>query len=179
MRNKKVFKYGLALATLVPMLAFSVAMAIESEEGEMEENKTRVETKMGEVKQNMTEMRATRVANMKKLMENQINRADRIVTKLDSVLEKIESRRDKLDTDGTDLSSVDSLIAKVEAQQDLVETALDKAKTDLAALEGATEPGTSVRTFMKSMMDLKKKLIELHRLMMATLKEMRTASTNN
>jgi uncharacterized membrane protein len=156
MRNKKTLSYAFLLAFILPILAFSVALAQDSDTT-VKESEERVE----------------KVMRVNRLAMNQFTRAQRALDRMAQVMGRLDSRRAKLATDGADLASVDALIVTAKKQQTDAQAALDKASTDLAAISSSEDKKQAVQTFMRSMNDLKKKVIELHRSMMAIIKEMR------
>jgi uncharacterized protein YukE len=175
MRNKKKFIYATFGAILTLFLAFSAVLAVETETEGQREPKTKRQESLTQTtaQQNLETARANRLMALKRLMQAQINRSEKAIGRLQGLIERIEARRDKLEEKGAVMTEIDALIVTAKTQKTAAETALAKAKTDLAALEDSETPKQAVRTFMTSMKDLKKKLIELHRSLKAIVKEMK------
>jgi chromosome segregation ATPase len=181
MRNKNNLKISWTAAVILPFLAFSVAFAQtgtnDSDSGTIRQKK--VGQMMDGTAQDQTMMeqsRSQRVAMMKKLMQNQINRSEKALGRLEQIISRIESRREKLEGSGADLTAIDALIEQAKVQKQEADDALNKAKTDLENIdENNLELRKAVQTFMGSMRVLKKELIDLHRALKNIVKEMRRA----
>jgi hypothetical protein len=197
MRNKKTFKYALILGVIAPIFVFSLAfaqferptmsaeqqrarsaesMSKPDREGEGSENR---EIKDGAARRKML------AAGIAKMMENQVNRAERALTRLDQIMGRIQSRYDKLaDMEDVDLSKVDPLITKAKQQKIEVAAAITKAKADWEAFKTASEveggdPRPAGKAFMVSIRDLNKKLIAFHKTLHDVVQAMKNAEETN
>ena len=121
------------------------------------------------------EKRKVKLTRIKALAENQISRSERALARLEQILERIESRRDKLAGEEVNLASIDALIAKARQQAEDIQENIDAAKAVLATgtAETSEDPKKEVQTFMRSMNEIKKQLIDLHKTLNGIVKEMR------
>lgn len=191
MRNKKTFKYALILGAIVPFFVFSLSLAEEETDRparSMEQQRVNSRpTKEGmdederQIKNDSMAKRRMLAAGIAKMMENQVDRAQRALTRLDQIMARIQTRYDKLaDKEGVDLSKIDPLMAKAKQQKAEVATAITKAKTDWEAFKKASEAENADaraagKTFMTSMRDLNKKLIAFHKTLAEVVQAMKRA----
>ncbi|MBX4187857.1 MAG: hypothetical protein KW793_01840 [Candidatus Doudnabacteria bacterium] len=191
MRNKTIYITAFALAVLTPFLVFSVVIANhggddeEQTESMMEEEKhrteaeERMEDRLVELRTNSTEdggrmeMHMARLLGAQRMMQNQINRAEKAMVRLENIITRIETRRDKIEDAGVNATTIDKLITDAKTQKDEAREALDTAKEALADIETSDDPKTDIREFMVSIKALKKEMIDLHKGLKSVIKEMR------
>jgi chromosome segregation ATPase len=94
-------------------------------------------------------------------MQNYANRGQKAFDKLNAIIKKIETRRDKMESSGLDVSSLNVLIESAKVQKTQVESALAAAKEKYQAIESASDPKAALLEFNKAMKDLRTELADL------------------
>jgi chromosome segregation ATPase len=198
MRNKNTFKISV-FAALIAVFVFGGVMAkaqnrnprsvesvetaqntddATSTEDESEEQNTEARRKNEQERaQKAQELRRKGQINaIKRLMANQINRATRAISRMSNILDRIESRSEKLAGNGVDVSEFEDLIKAAQDQEAEAVATVEKLKSDWSALQETSEnPRPTVQQFMTSANMLKRQVIEFHRSLMAIVKAMRQA----
>lgn len=135
-----------------------------------------LDTARQKASEKLDQAREQRLAMLKKLMQNQLTRAQKAIERLSGIITRIEERRARLASAGSDLTLVDAAITKAKAQKTEAEQALAKVKTDMAAIESATEmemKKQAVQTFMNSVKNLNIEIRELHKALKDIVVEMK------
>lgn len=156
----------------------------EAREANQEERK---ETR----KDNMAGRRAMMATRIKNMMEGQIARATKALDRLSLILDKIEAKSKEMPA-GSDMTQVNASIAKAKTQEAAIKVAIEKSHTGFEVLAETKvedtsddEPSTSqpvkaakqaVTTYMTSIRDVKRRLIEFHKTLQETVKLMRAAA---
>ena len=125
-----------------------------------------LQQKRQEIQQNVEEKVASRQARLdsrRQAIVNRIlaharrmlNRADNILARMDRIWAKVESRINKFEAEGKDLSSLAELVKEVETKRQGAVEATSSAQSALAALEGSNEPKSAVEAFRQNYKTLK------------------------
>ncbi|MGE5297759.1 MAG: hypothetical protein ACM3KM_01200 [Acidobacteriaceae bacterium] len=103
-----------------------------------------------------------KAAAVAKMMQNQISRSDSALERMSAIYTKIETRKEKMDEQGLDTSSLTPLMEKAMTQKEKVAGMLETATTKLQAVKTSAQPRKAAQEFLTANKDLKKALIELH-----------------
>jgi uncharacterized protein YlxW (UPF0749 family) len=138
--------------------------------------------------------RQAKIREISKVYQNQIDRAQKSIDKLQNIIDRIKAQRTKMSASASaeDLAALDVLITKAQTQKDESVTALaalkvkaDAIKATLNAVTTDTSNGTDtdtanitkmkqqVKEFQASVKELKKKLIALHTTLNQIVKKMK------
>jgi hypothetical protein len=110
--------------------------------------------------------------NVKRLMQVQINRSEKALSRMSEILDRIEKTRADL-ASTNDLSRADALITKAKAQKTKVEQSLAAAKEKYQGFDASSKPREQVKAFMAEMKNVKAELIQLHKDLKAVIKTMK------
>lgn len=187
MRNK--YKFIAVSATLVAVLSFGTIAFAHETTGTSTDSTTGSTTSTNKseeaVRTAKLMVREAKAKAMAKIYQNQIDRAQKALDKLQIIIDRIKAQRAKMTTTSTtDLAAIDALITKAETQKTTVQTDLNNIKAKAAALQAALTttsastttlaPKQPVKDFQTSVKILKKDTITLHNTLKQIVKQMKS-----
>ena len=137
------------------------------------------------LEKNKRELREDVTKSMRDLITAQITRLDNAFVKLQNLIDRIEIRSSILEGSEADKAKLEGLIEKAKGQKQEADAMLAELKDDYALLQTpATDTEVaqvkqSVRTFMASVNSLKRKMIDLHKTLMDTVRLMKQMEAKN
>lgn len=111
------------------------------------ERETKREERMASRAARLDERKQAIVERVLAMGRRMLKRATHHLQNLDHIWGRVQTRMDKMKTNGKDLSSLDSMVADVKTKQQAGSEAISSAQSALNSLEGTNEPKTAVQTF--------------------------------
>ncbi len=115
----------------------------------------------------------SRIKAVKKLMANQLGMITRASGRMADILDRIETRTEKMDAAGINVSSIETLIVAAKTKQDAIGDLLADAQEEMDNLSTSENPKAAAMAFIKNARELKKKLIDLHKTLIEIVRKMK------
>jgi hypothetical protein len=114
-----------------------------------------------------------KVASVRKLMTVQVNRMEKFAERYGQIFGKVKARRDKLAAQNYEMTELNGEVLAIQEQITEVEKSIVDVKGGIAALDISNNPKLAAKEFMVSIRDLKKQMIQLHKMFKGAVKTMR------
>ncbi|OGE81298.1 MAG: hypothetical protein A3H72_00495 [Candidatus Doudnabacteria bacterium RIFCSPLOWO2_02_FULL_48_8] len=119
--------------------------------------------------------KAERVEYLKRSAQTQHNRTETAIDKLAVMVDRIEAYAAKLQERGVDTSSVVPSIESAKTTKEEIKAMLSELRARYEAIDPESDDvRTTVQAFMSEMKNIKKKLIEFHRMLMSIVKQLKS-----
>jgi hypothetical protein len=145
---------------------------LEARQAEMEERRAEMEERRSQIQVMLSERVQVRIENF----ANGLFRAlDAGVLRLENIAERIDSRIEKLEDDGMDMSAQAELLLNAEVEIDEAETEIAEARVELEAMLSSDTPREALENVRTALSEAKQALREARQALIETVQSIKRA----
>jgi len=177
-RMKKIFALTLFLSffflAVFPVRALTATPASEKQEKRIEKLQDRVATVEAKLNVRKKEIIRNHFLRMTKRLEAAINRLNRLITRIESRIAKIEANNEDIKTE-----PIKKDIQKAKDKLLLATNKLNEAKIKIDGLLESSSPKETFTEMKNMIQEIKKDLIEVHRLLVKVIGDIKGLRVGN